>query len=157
MRHYDRRWLPGEEFKGELWVVNDYYKSFKNCKASIKFLDESKSVIKDESFDFNEIAGDSSAKFVDVSCKVSGKIGDKFYVEMSLVDENGKELSVNDYMLLVADKEKDRKELRAIGLEAFELKQKYGWANYFRYYPALGGEEGAIEADGKMPIARGFE
>jgi beta-mannosidase len=88
---------------------------------------------------------------------VPGKLGDKFYVEVSLVDAKGKILSENDYMLLVADKEKDRAELRAIGLEAFDIKQKYGWANYFRYYPGLGAEEGCLEADQKMPIARGFE
>ncbi|WP_111706430.1 glycoside hydrolase family 2 protein [Lutibacter citreus] len=157
MKHYDRRWLPGEEFKGELWVVNDYYKSYANCKASIKFLDNNKNVIKEEQFNISEIGGDSSSKYVDVSCKVPGKIGDKFYAEMTLVDADGNTLSKNDYMLLVADKKKDRAELRAIGLEAFEIKQKYGWANYFRYFPGLGAEEGHLEADQKMPIARGFD
>jgi beta-mannosidase len=157
MKHYDRRWLPGEEFKGELWVVNDYYDSYKNCKANIIFLDNNKNVIKEETFDFSEINGDSSSKYIDVTCKVPGKIGDKFYAEMELVDADGKVLSENDYMLLVADKKKDRAELRAIGLEAFEIKQKYGWANYFRYFPGLGAEEGHLEADSKMPIARGFD
>ncbi|MFD1315196.1 glycoside hydrolase family 2 protein [Namhaeicola litoreus] len=157
MKHYDRRWLPGEEFKGELWIVNDYYKSFNNCKASIKFLDKAKKVVKEEEFDVSEISGDSSKKFFDVSCKVPGKLGDKFYVEMSLVDDKGNVLSENDYFLLVSDKTIDKKELREIGLEAFEIKQKYGWANYFRYYPSLGAEEGHLEADQKMPVARGFE
>ncbi|GAA4947376.1 hypothetical protein GCM10023314_20860 [Algibacter agarivorans] len=157
MKHYDRRWLPGEEFKGELWVVNDYYNSFNNCKATIKFLDNNKTVIKEDNFDISEIKGDSSAKFVEVTCKVPGQIGDRFFTEITLTDEKKNNLSSNDYMLLVADKEKDRKELRAIGLEAFEIKQKYGWANYFRYYPSLGAEEGHNEADEKMPIARGFD
>lgn len=116
-----------------------------------------KTVKKEETFDVAEIKGDSSSKYVDVSCKVPGKIGNQFYTEMSLVDENGNILSENDYFFLVADKTKDKKELRAIGLEAFDIKQKYGWANYFRYYPSLGAEESAIEADSKMPIARGFE
>ncbi len=157
MKHYDRRWLPGEEFKGELWVVNDFYKSFANCKATIQFLDAKKSVVKKEVFDFDEILGDSSEKYVDVSCEVPGEIGEKFYVEVHLVDDKGNELSTNDYMLLVANKKKDREELRAIGIEAFNIKQKYGWANYFRYFPGLGAEEGHKEADEKMPIARGFE
>ena len=76
---------------------------------------------------------------------------------MTLIDSNGNILSENDYFFLVADKTKDRKELRDIGLEAFDIKQKYGWANYFRYYTRLGAEEGAVEADAKIPIARGFE
>ncbi len=157
LKHNSRRWLPGEEFKGELWVVNDYYESFKACKATIKFLDDKKSVVKQMSYDFEEISKDSASKFVDVSCKVPGVLGDKFYVEMNLTDREGNELSVNDYLLLVADKIKDKKELKAIGKEAFDIKQKYGWANYFRYYPGLGAEEGQKEADEKMPIARGFE
>ncbi|WP_282135406.1 glycoside hydrolase family 2 protein [Seonamhaeicola maritimus] len=157
MKHYNRRWLPGEEFIGELWVVNDFYESFNNCKATIKFLDKNKSLVKEESFKFDEIEGDSSSKFTDVSCKVPGEMGDKFYVEMTLVDAKGNILSENDYLLLVADKQKDRKELRVIGLEAFDIKQKYGWANYFRYYPSLGAEEGSKEADEEMPIARGFK
>ena len=86
-----------------------------------------------------------------------GTLGDKFYVEVDLVDADGTSLSANDYMMLVADKVKDRATLRAIGLEAFEIKQKYGWANYFRYFPSLGGEEGHLAADQKMPIARGFD
>jgi beta-mannosidase len=157
MRHYDRRWKPGSVFKGEIWVVNDYYKSFSGCMALIRFLNDKKVVVKEEQFDIGHIEGDSASKYIDVHCKVPGKLGDKFYVEVSLVDVKGKILSENDYMLLVADKEKDRAELRAIGLEAFDIKQKYGWANYFRYYPGLGGEEGYLEADQKMPFARGFE
>ncbi len=157
MKHYDRRWKPGEEFKGEVWIVNDFFKTFQNCKATVKFLDDKKAVIKEEKFDIAQIEGDSSAKYNTVSCKVPGKLGDKFYVEITLVDEDGNSLSVNDYMLLVADKKKDRAELRVIGLEAFEIKQKYGWANYFRYYPGLAAEDGHVEADQKMPIARGFD
>ena len=157
MKHYDRRWLPGEEFKGELWVVNDFYKSYTDCKVTIRFFDTDKTLINEEQFDISEILGDSASKYVDVSCKVPGKLGDRFYVEVNLIDTKGNVLSENDYMLLVADKENDKKELRAIGLEAFEIKQKYGWANYFRYYPGLGAEEGHLEADQKMPIARGFE
>ncbi|WP_299553114.1 sugar-binding domain-containing protein [Seonamhaeicola sp.] len=157
MKHYNRRWLPGDAFKGELWVVNDYYQSFSNCKATIKFLDNNKTVIKEESFNFDDIVGDSSAKFADVSCTVPGDLGDKFYVEMTLADASGNILSENDYMLLVADKVKDKAELRAIGLDAFDIKQKYGWANYFRYYPGLGAEEGTKEADEAMPTARGFK
>ena len=157
LKHYDRRWLPGKEFKGELWVVNDYYKSYDNCRVSIKFFDNERKVFKEEQYDISEIAGDSSSKYVDIFCKVPGKLGDRFHAEVELVDGDGNSLSKNDYMFLVADKKKDRKALRAIGLEAFEIKQKYGWANYFRYYPGLGAEEGHLEADQKMPIARGFE
>ncbi|MEM6964656.1 MAG: sugar-binding domain-containing protein [Bacteroidota bacterium] len=157
MKHFDRRWKPGKKFKGELWVVNDYYQTFKNCKATVRFLNNDKIVFKETHFDLEKIAGDSAAKYAALDCKVPGKIGEQFYVEILLLDNEGKVLSANDYMLLVADKKKDRAKLRAIGLEAFEIKQKYGWANYFRYFPGLGAEEGHLEADQKMPIARGFE
>lgn len=157
LKHFNRRWLPNEEFKGELWVVNDYYRSFSNCKASIKFYDNNKNLIKEESYEFKEIKGDSSSKYFDVSCIILGKIGDQFYIEMTLVDAVGTVLSENNYFMLVSDKVKDKIELREIGLEAFNIKQKFGWANYFRYYPGLGAEEGVKEADENMPIVRGFE
>ena len=157
MKHYERRWMPGSEFKGELWVVNDYYQDYKDCIATVRFLDNDKNVVKEDQFDISKIKGDSSAKFFDVSFTVPGKLGDKFYAEILLVDSEGKMLCENDYLLLVADSDKDKAELRAIGLEAFDIKQKYGWASYFRYYPSLGGEDGVPEADQKMPIARGFD
>ena len=84
-------------------------------------------------------------------------MGEKVYVELSLQSAEGEVLSANDYFMLIADKTVDKAKLRAIGMEAFEIKQKYGWANYFRYFPGLGGEDGQAEADQQRPIARGFE
>ncbi|MDW7692973.1 hypothetical protein R9C00_10415 [Flammeovirgaceae bacterium SG7u.111] len=152
-----RRWMPGEEFEAKLWVVNDYFEDYKNCKVEIKFFDKDKKEIKTETVDIKQIKGDSSEEFGTVSCKTPGALGDKFYVELALVDGSGKELSANEYMLMVADQEKELAEIKAIGEEAMKAKQKYGWANYYRYFKGLGGEDGVEEADEKMPIANGFE
>ncbi|MEO1009955.1 MAG: sugar-binding domain-containing protein [Bacteroidota bacterium] len=156
MKHFDRRWMPGERFTAELWVVNDFYTSFSDCTVSLRFLDNAKNSIREQQFEIAHIPRDSASKYVEISCQVPGQLGDRFYVEVNLRNGNGDSLSENEYMLLVADKEKDRALLRAIGLEAFSTKQRYGWANYFRYYPGLGAEEGEVEADQKMPVARGF-
>ncbi len=156
LRHHNRRWLPGEEFKGELWIVNDFYKKFNNCKINIQFLSSNKEIFKEETFLIQEIKEDSAEKIESVCCITPGKIGEKFYVEVNLLDSSKNIISTNNYMFLVADRESDKKQLRAIGLEAFELKQKYGWANYYRYFPGLGGEEGVKEYDEKIPVARYF-
>lgn len=154
---YDkRRWLPNEEFIGRIWVVNDYLKDYQNCKTIINFLDQDKHVFKTDEVSIAEIAADSSKEFATVSCKVPGKMGDKFYVEISLVNDQGNEISANHYLLLVADQEAAKSSLKAIGAEAIELKYKYGVANYYRYFKGLGGEPGAKEADEEMPRATGF-
>ena len=54
-------------------------------------------------------------------------------------------------MLLVADQEAEIKRIREIGQEAMDVKQKYGWANYYRYFQTLD------KADEQMPVASGFE
>ncbi|KAA3662224.1 MAG: beta-galactosidase [Calditrichaeota bacterium] len=152
-----RRWLPGEQFSGKLWLVNDFYKSFENCTVQIKVYDSQKQEIAKKSIEIAEIGEDSSQQYGEISCAVPGKSGERFFATLSLVDAAVNELSTNEYMFLVADQENAAKELRAIGEEAFDIKQRYGWANYYRYFKGLGAEPGVKEADEQMPIATGFD
>ena len=156
LKHSDRRWMPGDQFVGELWIVNDLYESFSNCMIKVRILNSDMSIIEDYSIGVESIEPDSASSVADISFPVPGQLGDKFYLELELEEEAGNQLSTNDYFMLVADKNKDRDVLRSIGKEAFEIKQKYGWANYFRYYPGLGAEDGEPEADQQMPTARGI-
>ena len=156
LQYNKRRWLPGEEFQASIWVVNDHLHEYKNGKIALRFLDQDKEVLKTKVIEIETIAADSSKDFGLVSCMVPGKIGDKFYVELELSDENEIELSSNNYMLLVADQEEAKKKLREIGGEAIELKYKYGVANYYRYFKGLGGESEVKEADEELPTATGF-
>ena len=151
-----RRWSPKEEFVGKLWVVNDFYEEYKNCKVSVKILDKNKEVFFEKNISIKKIAGDSAKEFVEIKSEVPGKSGDLFYVELNLFDENKKLISANEYLLMVGNQKRELKKIKAIGAEAMEIKQKYGWANYYRYFKGLGGEDGVPEADEKMPTARGF-
>lgn len=154
LKYDKRRWLPSEEFNAEVWVVNDGLDRFNDCTATIRFLDGKQAELKKETIEISDIAKDSSKRFGAVSLPVPGSMGDKFYAEVSLQNAAGEVISENRYMFLVADFEADKKQLRAIGEEAFEIKQKYGWANYYRYFEGLGGEDGVREADEVMPTVR---
>ncbi len=51
LQYERRRWLPGEEFTGKIWVVND----FKGCEAKIKFLDNNKKIVKEETVKIGDV------------------------------------------------------------------------------------------------------
>ena len=154
LKYEKRRWLPGDNFTGELWVVNDRLEELKGCKAQITFLDGNKKKLNTQVIDVSNVNRDSSEKYGELSTMVPGQLGDRFYCELVLQDASGNQLAENNYMFLVADFEEDKKKLRAIGEEAFEVKQQYGWANYYRYFQGLGGEDGIKEADEVMPTVR---
>lgn len=141
LEHYQRRWLPGQTFKGNIWVVNDYFNDYKNCTVEYKVLDNNKAVIKQEKVQIGDVAKDSSKKFFEISSKISGSLGDKFYVEIVLKDSNGKKISANDYMFLVADQKTDKALCKQM-FEEFLVRRKRG-RNYHRYFPELH-EEGAF-------------
>ena len=149
-----RRWLPGEEFKAKVWVVNDHHYAFQGCSAKVTFRDNEGNPADTTDIAIGDIAADSAETFSEISFQVPGKLGDQFHMDAVLMDSEGKVISENKYMLLVADQEADRKTLRSIGEEAFEIKQKYGWANYYRYFEGLGGEDGVKEADEVMPSVK---
>ena len=157
LQHDRRRWLPGEEFVGKLWVVNDLYQKFKACQAEVSFLDVKKNEVKSEMIELGDIDPDSSKEYATVKSKVPGELGDQFYVEVELTDRSGKVVSSNQYLLLVADEKVDLPRLREIGQEAIDKKQKYGSHNYLRYYEGLNGTRGIRQADEVLPIVKEFD
>ncbi|MGQ1787616.1 MULTISPECIES: glycoside hydrolase family 2 protein [unclassified Saccharicrinis] len=156
LQHDRRRWLPGEQFEGKIWVVNDFYKEFKACKVDVVFLDNNKKEVSRETINIGNINGDSSKEYATVNCKVPGKLGDKFFVELEMRDKSGEVVSVNDYLLLVGDEKVDLPRLREIGQEAIDKKEKYGPHNYFRYFEGLNGTRGVKQADEEMPVVKEF-
>lgn len=156
LEHKRRRWLPGEQFEGKIWVVNDLYKDFKSCNAEITFFDNNKKEVKKETVKVGNVSGDSSNEFATVNCKVPGKLGDQFHVALKLTDKSGKVLSENKYLLLVGDEKVDLPRLREIGQEAIDKKAKYGSHNYLRYFDGLNGTRGVKQADEKMPTVKEF-
>ncbi|MEM6842714.1 MAG: sugar-binding domain-containing protein [Bacteroidota bacterium] len=156
LQYNRRRWMPGESFQGKVWIVNDFTDSFSNCTTQVQFLDQQQQVIQQQAFMIDDISPDSAMSVAKVMCDVPGDLGDVFYVKLSLSNERGEEISANEYQLLVAEDQVDRKKLKELGEEARRIKDKFGWANYFRYFQGLSGEDGSTEADEKLPTANGF-
>jgi beta-mannosidase len=131
---YDRRrWNPGETFQGEIWVVNDLYEEFADCTVKLRFLDDSQRVFHQTEVEIGDVEADIAAKFSDVSVQVPGEQGDKFHVEMSLLDNRGNRLSENQYLLLVDDQQRAAALMRKLGEEARErMKNEGGTIRYFK-------------------------
>ncbi|WP_322610304.1 glycoside hydrolase family 2 protein [Pontiella agarivorans] len=151
-----RRWLPGEDFEGRLWVVNDRYEPFHGCKAKVCFRSSGCEDVFVEEVELGEIKPDSSAEFATVRCKVPGKLGDRFHIEVEMTDAAGAVVSENKYLLLVADERVDLPRLKEIGAEAITRKVKFGNCNYLRYFDGLNHTPGVETADEKMPTVKEF-
>ncbi len=136
MQYTKRRWMPNTTFEGKLWVVNDFMRGYDNCTVELRVLDDKKQLVEKQTYNIGNIEEDSSKQFVDVSLPVPGKMGDKFYLELSLKDNNGAELSANEYMLLVDDQAKALEIYQKYGKASTARKVKYGSATN-RYFPGL--------------------
>lgn len=141
MEFKKRRWLPEEEFKASIWVINDYYKEYKNLSLKYTVLDPQGKEVKSETTLVN-IKENSSEKFANISCKVIGKIGEKFTVKLELKDGE-KLLSDNKYTLLIDDQEKAKVKAYELYKKMHEQRNKYG-RGYYRYTPQLVFNDGFI-------------
>ncbi len=156
LQYEKRRWLPTETFAAELWIVNDFYRDYEGCEAVVKVLNQDRKVTDEKRVKVAKVIEDSAAAYAEITSAVPGQVGERFYLTLELLDASGQTISSNEYLLLVADQEQELKKISAIGAAAMELKQRYGWANYYRYFPGLGAEDGVPEADVKLPTALGF-
>lgn len=146
LQYERRRWMPGEEFKGKLWVVNDFMKGFEGCKAEIKIMNNAREVIEKQSVDWGNISPDSSKEMMSLAFKVPGKMDDKFYVEIEMTDKTGNKVSANDYMLLVGDQKAALEVYKRYGQKSRERKNKYGNST-FRYFPGLFDNRKSLEVE----------
>lgn len=156
LEHERRRWLPGEQFEGKIWVVNDRYDIFADCQAKVTFRNASGGAVKEELIQLGTIAPDSSQPYATVHCAVPGKLGDRFNVDIEMTDSSGTVVSRNHYLLLVADEKVDLPKLRKIGREAIDKKELFGSSNYLRYFEGLNGTRGVKQADEAMPVVKEF-
>jgi beta-mannosidase len=117
--HYTkRRWLPNETFEGNLWIINDYYKEYKQIECRVEMFDADKRSLKAQS-EWLDVAENSSARYFDFSCQVKGELGSHFYIEILLM-HHGEILSSNEYKLLIDDQEEAKKR----GLEYYQFHRQ---------------------------------
>lgn len=121
LEYYKRRWQPGEEFQGGLWIVNDQYGETRDGRLQVRVLDRQKQIIREQNVDVR-IEPDSSAKVSDFRWVVPAGLGDGFDIELTLTDGAGNELSANRYAFLVGDEEAARK--KRLEVRARLLKER---------------------------------
>ncbi len=155
-----RRWHNDEPFVGNIWIINDLYKSYANCKVKFEMKDDWGKVLVSKSFDVKKIDENSARSFFPINEKVLGSSKQKFFVNLELTDAAGKVISHNDYFFLIGDqteatayfnKWKDKR------LEIENGNGHGGYGTYFFEFKALTGEDGeSYESDMQIPRARGF-
>ncbi|WP_298368318.1 sugar-binding domain-containing protein [uncultured Lutibacter sp.] len=153
-----RRWLNSETFKGEFWIVNDYYQQYKNCKVSYSVLDDDKNVLKESTFKVNKIEENSSKQFVKLEANVLKNVKKNFYVTMELSDDKGTVLSSNEYMFLIGNQKEASDQFKKMGEKIRERNGIYTYGNYYRFFEKLTGEnKQELESKTDVIKTRGFE
>ncbi|WP_025761192.1 glycoside hydrolase family 2 protein [Dyadobacter tibetensis] len=153
-----RRWQSTELFKGEIWVVNDYYKNFPNTSVEIEVKNDRKEQIYKHLYKLGTIEENSARQMIEVDEKFLDKVNSEFYVTLKLIGDQGQELSTNDYLFLIGDQQEASRTFKEMGKTMKKHISKYGAGNYFEYFPDLMGEgEQKINSDLDIPRARGFE
>jgi len=138
LEYSKRRWMPGEQLKATLWVVNDTYEQFRNSTARFQIQDQTGKVVNERVFQA-DVLPDSSARIKELVWLVPANMAGEFQLHLALVDNRGKQLSQNRYTFRVGNEE----EARAARLklrEKYMDMRKIGKNLYYRFFPSLLGE-----------------
>ena len=129
-----RRWMPGETFAGNLYVINDYYETFSDVTYKYEILDTNKKVLHQGEL-MVEIGENVAEKVGEISFEMQEGMDKDFYVNLKLVKDN-EVLSENEYCLLVADQEEALAKALEMYNEMHVARRKYGKA-YYRFTPEM--------------------
>ncbi len=126
-----RRWMPGELFKANTWIVNDYHKPYDDITYTMEIFDDQGNLqyLCDELIDVNE---NSSVKCREISWVVTGEEDTYFNVKLALLDKEKNILAENDYTILIADQVKAKQVAAKMNTEMNVERDKYG-RGYYRY------------------------
>ncbi|WP_430934182.1 glycosyl hydrolase 2 galactose-binding domain-containing protein [Saccharicrinis sp. 156] len=153
-----RRWDNKEPFVGNIWVVNDLYEEFKDCKIKFEMTDESGKVLSTKEFEVAKIDGNSAKSFFAIEEEVLKTVKDKFHVNLELINKKGEMISKNDYFFLIGDQEAARKKYNAWKDERVKqenLHGRYGsYYHFFEEFTEQGGKK--YESGTQTPRAIGF-
>lgn len=153
-----RRWHKNEPFIGDLWVVNDIYKTYKNCTATVVIKNENSKVLYNKSFDLKEIEENSATSFQKISANVLNNVDKKFFVELELRNSKDEIISANNYFFLIGDQEKATKEFNKMKEKRLEIENKFGgYGTYYFFYDDMTRQNGKnYESQTQTPRANGF-
>ncbi len=129
-----RRWLPGEEFTGKLFVINDYYRTYDDVSYEYQILDKDRNVLQSETISVN-VAVNSAESFGEIKHILGDAMDDKFYVTLK-ISQGDEVISDNEYMFLVADQEAAKAHAKYLYEQMHVGRNKYG-KGYYRYNPEM--------------------
>jgi beta-mannosidase len=154
-----RRWSTKESFVGNIWVINDLYKSYKNCKIKFEIKDDSGKVVSSKNFNVSKINENSAKSFFAIKEKVLKTVKEKFFVSLELTDGKGSIISKNDYFFLIGNQKKATEHFNKWKLERIKQENTHGgYGSYYHYFDELTGQNGAkLESGNQIPRARGFK
>ncbi len=139
LKYAKRRWLPGESLQSEIWIVNDLHQEFRNGTLRIKIMDHHGQRSAEWTQQIDAIPADSSDSYGMFEWDVEGDLGETFRVTATLHDAAGIIISANEYVLLIGDQDKARKECRELAKRFQAIKSKFPSADYYRFFPELSG------------------
>ncbi|MFC2112532.1 glycoside hydrolase family 2 protein [Bacteroidota bacterium] len=109
-----RRWKNDENFKGELWVVNDLYEDFGGCKIKMRIIDKEGKKLLAETYNIEDVERNSSKMFVEFDEDILEEVEGSFNVELMLLDRGGDLVSSNTYLFLIGDQEEATKHMKEL-------------------------------------------
>ena len=152
-----RRWKPDEEFSGSIWIVNDLYEEFHDCRIRWQIHDQDGNTISEDAFEIDPIQSYSSKKLRDVKVPVPHLDRNDFYLSLQLEDSTGKVISENQYLFLIGDQAAASEKFKQMGEDMRRKIRAYTSGNYYRYFPTMIKSEGLdLHTDRQIPTAEGF-
>ncbi len=97
----EKKYLPGEEFRARIWIVNDLYRDFNRATLDWSLSNSEGTRVLERSF-LVDIASDSAAVFHRINWRISNSTAQKYLVQMKLTAVDGDVLSENDFEFTVA-------------------------------------------------------
>ena len=88
---------------------------------------------------------------------IAGQAKKYFTVRLSLTDDQGEEISANEYMLLIGDQTAARKKMRELGSLLSESSNEFTYGNYYRFFPEMINQNDRDwQSETQIPRAAGF-
>ena len=132
-----RRWLPGETFSSNLWIVNDLHQAFTDCTLKVTISDHKNHQLVTGNYTVEKVPPDSSSQYETFEWPVLGRLGETFRIDAVLRNSQGQLLSTNHLVMMLADQEQARTQCREKAEYWQALKKNFPTADYYRFFPEL--------------------
>ena len=154
-----RRWSREEPFTGNIWIINDYYKSYEKCRIEFEISNEAGQVLASETMKVDEIEENSAKSFFPVEEDILDNVEEKFFVKLELTDREGRVISANDYFFLIGDQQAATARFNEWKLERLEQENKHGsYGSYYHFFEEFTEQNGKkYETGTQTPRAIGYE